>query len=300
MFKKIEKTQFPPRQWAIVGHPGCGKSTFGAQMTGPLLVIDSDHRFREVAHLAVGDVFQLSDNPADNVSAETIAHLLRTNMASSGVKTIVIDSLTSIITPLTIQAILDNDAGRNKNRVAAFKDKALAMRLLQDSITGTGTDTLWVYHMRNGLDGSARQVESTSISPIELARLRRSLNLQLRVVTAGDKRGLKVDWARRGRQGMTLWDDSGAWVGMPAKIEQAVYGGLSQEEMKNIESLTPTSFTGPEAAIAWGLEQGCYRDAVHAQNAYAKVKREKQPKTPEEMWVAWTAEVQSRLGEQVS
>ena len=47
-----------------------------------------------------------------------------------------VDSLTAIITPLITAAILNNDAGRNKNKVASFKPKALAMRLLQDAITG--------------------------------------------------------------------------------------------------------------------------------------------------------------------
>ena len=31
-FQKMSKTQYPPRQWALVGYPGAGKSTFAAQM----------------------------------------------------------------------------------------------------------------------------------------------------------------------------------------------------------------------------------------------------------------------------
>lgn len=46
------------------------------------------------------------------------------------------------------------------------------MRLLQDTVTGWGVDTLWIYHLRSGLDGQARQVESTTISVVELARCR--------------------------------------------------------------------------------------------------------------------------------
>lgn len=298
-FSKIDKskTLLPPRQWALVGYPGSGKSTFAAQMAGPLLVVDSDHRFQEVARFASGDVYEISANPADHMDAEIISGLVRDNIDGSAVRTIVVDSLTSIITPLVVQAILDNDAGRNKNRAAAFKDKALAMRLLQDSITGTGRHTLWIYHLRDGLDGQAKHVESASISPVELARLRRSLNMQLRIIEKDDKRGIRVDWARCGRSGMTLWDESGCWLDMPAKIEQAVYAGLSLDDMSRIEESAPITFAGPEDAIAWGVEQECFRDAVHAQNAYNKVKADKKPAAASDMWRLWVDEVERRKAE---
>jgi len=299
MFKKMDKTAtvLPPRQWALVGYPGSGKSTFATQMVGPLLVVDSDHRFQEVAPMAVSDVYEVSENPEDHADPEAVASLLKSNIKGSGVKTIVIDSLTSILTPRVIAAIMDNDAGRNKNRVSAFKDKALAMRLLQDSITGTGCNTLWIYHLRTGMDGNAKERETTTISPVELARLRRSLNMQLKGVQQGEKRGILVEWARRGRSGMTLWDDSGKWLGAPEKIEQAVYGGLTVEDMERIEGEDPTSFASVAIAIAWGDEKGCFNDAVHTQNSYEELKRLKQPKTAQEMWSLWIAEVNKRVEE---
>lgn len=293
-FQKMQ-TKLPTRQWAIVGHPGSGKSTFAAQMQSPMVVIDADHRFAEVMRHVAGDVFSLSDNASDNVDAERVAALLRQNMAGSGVRTIVIDSLTAIIVPLVTAAVMDNDAGRNKNRSAAFKPKALAMRLLQDAITGYGVDTLWVYHLRSGMNGQAQAIETTSISTVELARLRRSLNMQLRVVEQAGKRGVVVDWARCGRSGLTLWDDTGCWKGMPERIEQAAYGGLTVEDMERIADSVPTSFVSAQAAIAWGFEQGAFNDAVHAQNAYDKLKGEKSPKTASEMWSLWIIEVQERL-----
>lgn len=296
-FKKLDKMQFPPRQWALYGPPGAGKSSFAAQMVGPLLVVDSDHRFTEVARLAKDDVFMLSNDPSDNVNAERIAALLKENMAGSGIKTIVVDSLTSIITPLVVEAIMDNDAGRNKNRVSAFKDKALSMRLIQDTITGFGVHTLWIYHTRTSMNSKAEEKESTSVSVVELARLRRSLNMILKVVEDGDRRGVYVEWARRGRNGMTLWDDSGCWRDMPAKIETAVYGGLTVEDMERIEESTPSSFVSPEDAIAWGFNKGAFRDAVHAQHSYEKVKREKAPKSAAEMWRYWIENVQQHLDE---
>jgi hypothetical protein len=296
-FKKIDVSGHPPRHWSIVGFPGSGKSSFSAMMDGPLLAIDADHRFNEVARLAAGDVFQLSDVPADMVDAGRIAQLLASNMPGSGVRTVVIDSLTSIIAPLVTAAQMDNDAGVNKNRVAAFRGKALALRLLQDVVSKWGTDVLWVYHLRTGLDGKANPQEVTSISVTELARLRRSLNMILRIVTDGPKRGVLVEWARRGRQGVTLWDESGRWLGMPERIEVAVYDGLSQTEQDAIEQGTPKSFAGPEDAIAWGWEAGCFRDARHAKLAYDKLKSELQPKSAALMWSAWVFDVERRLAE---
>ena len=178
--------------------------------------------------------------------------------------------------------------------MASYKAKALALRLLQDAVTAWGTDTLWIYHTRQGLDGHAREVESTTISAVDLARLRRSLNMTLRVIAHGDKRGIVVDWARRGRSGITLWDETGAWRGMPERIEAAVYDGLTQTEQEAMEKAIPTKFSGPNAAIAWGFEMGAFRDAVHAANAYELVKREQQPKTAAEMWKLWTDSVLAR------
>ena len=294
-FKKMDKSAsvLPPRQWALVGYPGSGKSTFATQMAGPLLVVDSDHRFQEVARLAADDVFEVSEKPEDHGDAERIADLLKENIVGSGVQTIVIDSLTSILSPLVVEAIMDNDAGRNKNHVSAFKDKALAMRLLQDSITGTGCNTLWIYHLRDTRDAKANAVTTTSISVVELARLRRSLNMQLKIVEDDNGlRGVKVEWARAGQSGMTLWDESGVWADMPSKIEQAVYAyGVKEAEGPRI------MFAGPEDAIAWGFEQGCYRDAVHAKNSYDRLKADTKPASAAEMWRAWIAKVEQHMAE---
>ncbi len=233
-FKKMERPKYPPRLWSLVGYPSSGKSTFAAQMIGPKLVIDADHRFTEVLGESQEDVYQLSDNPADNVDPDKITHILGKNMPGSGVKTVVVDSLTAIITPLVVQAMRDQDAGRSKNLVASFRTKALAMRQLQDAVTRWGTDVLWIYHLQDSRDGKAKELTRATISQTELARLTRSINLQLQLVTEGannqGRRGVKVIWARRGRSGMTIWDDSGYWNGICEKVEAAVYDGLSKTE----------------------------------------------------------------------
>jgi hypothetical protein len=312
-FKKLDSSACPRRRWGLVGFPGSGKSTFAARMRGPLLVIDADHRFDEVAGLAAAGVYQLSDTPADNVIVDRIDQCLRANMPGADVRTIVIDSLTAILAPLVTRALVDNDAGRNKNKSAAFRDKALAMRLLQDAVGLWGTDCLYVYHLQEGRDANGRAQTTTTVSRTELARLMRSLNMGLRLVqaplersSAGQegqppapgqgqgRRGVLVEWARRGRSGLTLWDESGRWEGMPERIEQAVYGGLSREQQDELERAIPAGFAGPEQAIAWGLEQGAFESLQYARNAYDALKGEHKPSTAAEMWALWTADVLAR------
>ena len=299
-FAQMERPKYPPRQWALVGYPGAGKSTFAAAMRAPLLVIDADHRFSEVVTLAGGPVYSVSDNPADHADPRRIAQLLAENMPGSGVRTVVIDSLTAIVAPLTTAAVMANDRNENKNRVAAFKDKALAVRLLQDGITAHGVDSLWIYHYRTARDAQARETVTTTIPAVELARLRRSLNLVLAITEEGGRRGVCVEWARRGRSGLTLWDDSGRWAEMPERIETAVYDGLTQAEREKIEAGTPAGFSGPEEAISWGYEAGAFRDAVHAKNAYEKLKTEVRPASAGEMWAAWIKDVERRRAELTS
>lgn len=298
-FKKMQINRYPPRLWALVAPARAGKSTFATQMRGPILPIDADGRFAEVAALVKGDVYQFSSNPADNSNPARIAEILAENMSRSGVATIVIDSLTAIITPLVTQAIQDNDAGINKNRMSSFRAKALAMRQLQDSISRYGCDTLWIYHTQEARDNKANQVTRATIPPTERARLFRSLNLDLAIVENGKRRGVKVVWARRGRAGMVLWDDTARWTGMPEKIERAVYDGLSEAEQEEIET-RPRSFPSPEAAINWGLEQGAFNAIQHARNAYDKLKAEHKPGKASEMWALWIADVERRLAEQAT
>lgn len=302
MFKKMDKSALPPRQWLLIGHPGVGKSTFSAQMKSPILAIDTDRRYAEVASLCPGTVYDLADSDDDGIDmtdASQMAAVLKKNLPGSDVKTIVFDSVTAFLTPKVVTAILDNDSGKNKNRVTGFKDKALSMRLLEDTITNAGVNVLWIAHRRATRDSQAREIEVDSISTVELARLRRCLNMELEIVTEGKKFGVKVRWARNGRSGMTLWDETGVWKGMPEKIEEAVYGGLTKEDMRRIENEIPKKFNSPEDAVAWGFEQGCFRDAVHSKNAYDKLKTDKKPKSAQDMWDAWLANIALRKAEKI-
>ena len=294
MFKQMQAPQFPPRQWAIYGAAGSGKSHFASQMKAPSLVIDADARFTEQLRNAAGPVYQLSDEHTDNTDPDTIARLLRENLPGSGVRTIVVDSLTAILRPKINTAMSDIEHGRAKNKIAAFRDKAMTMSLLQDAVTSGGADTLWIWHTHESRDANAKLVMRASIPETELVRLRRSLNAILKLEVGDDgKHTLLVEWARNGKCGMRLTDTVGGWRGMPELVEQAMYS----EGVK--EAATPTLFSNPAEAIAWGFEQGCFRDAMHAKNAYEETRRLKNPKSAAEMAALWIDEVNTRVAEKL-
>jgi len=298
VFQKYVKPQYPRRQWLIEGEPDTGKSTFITQMRKPILPIDADQRFAEVVHLAE-EVYQLSDNPADNISVDRIAEILYEQMPGSDVGTIAVDSLTTIFAPLVMQAVRGNEQGKNKNRVAVFKEKATAIRLLQDVVTGWGTDTAWIYHLVRGRDAKANEVVKTSITALELSRIMRSVNMRVRLSQDGVYKA-EVIWARCGRSGIVLEDTVGYWKDMPEKIEAAVYDGLSQDDMERLECEPPEIFPSPVEAIRWAMDQTdengqpVFKEEAHAENTYEKVRRETNPQTAREMRDAWVEEVMQR------
>lgn len=302
-FQKMQKQKYPARLWGLVGYPGAGKSTFATQMQSPLVVVDADQRFGEVFPLVSGDVYRVSEIAHENTDPHAITKNLAANMPAlaatlSGARgTIVIDSLTAILAPRVVAAMVAKERGEVKSLGAAFKDKALAMRELQDGVTRWGCDALWIFHLHDASDDKGNAQTKTTVSALELVRLTRSINMQLQVVIENKKRGIKVTWCRSGRDGMTLWDDSGKWIGMPERIEQACYDGLSQEDMDRKELSAPETFASPEVAMAWGVAQGAFENEAHARNAYEKIKREQNPQNARHMAALWNADVQRRIGE---
>ena len=78
----------PRRAWALIGEAGSGKSTFTTQLRGPLLIIDADARYQEVRHHHSGDVYSLSDQPADYHDPLRIAEILDEKMPGEEIGTI--------------------------------------------------------------------------------------------------------------------------------------------------------------------------------------------------------------------
>lgn len=283
-FKKLQQ-KLPPRVWLLKGRSRSGKSVFSMNMRGPLLPIDADNKLFGSQQYAVGEVMEFSDNHADAVNVASIESILEANMPGSGIKTIIVDSVTPILEPLIMKGMENTSGGMGR-----WQAKSAAMKKLTYACTKWGGDVLFIYHIDDSMNSSAKMVEKTSITPVELARLNKHFNMSLSVVEEGNRRGIRVDYAQHGKYGMTIWDDNGYWRGVPEKIEEAVYAGgvLDQPER-------PTSFASPDLAIAWGMAQGCFRDELHAKNAYEKVKLEQKPKTAAEMAAYWLAEVDKRV-----
>lgn len=298
--KVVAGESYPPRLWSLAGYPNSGKSSFALRMRGPIVVVDADHRIAEtVRQTGTGNVYQLGGDPADMTDPRRIAAGLKRDMRDSGIRTIVVDSLTAIIAPVVSEAMAVAESGESTNRIAPFKAKAMAMRTLQHAVSAYGTDTLWIFHYRDIRNAKAEVATANSVSTVELARLRASLNMELSTVRQGDHLGIRIDWARTGRSGLVLWDESGTWLNMPERIEEAAYSGLSAMEREAIAKAAPAVFPSPAAAIAWAHEQKAFNDAVHAQAAYEKLRREAAPDSAAEMAQLWVADVQRRLTERL-
>jgi hypothetical protein len=300
-FKRVDKETLPPRRWALKGRYGDGKSTFILAMRQPALIVDADGRRHE---LKGGELYELSEEPADNRSVERIQDILDQNMPGSNIKTIAIDSVTSLIGSSIARAMLDNAADRNRNKNQAWVDKAEKMRLLQDSVTAHGTDVLWVWHLEDAQLNGQPHVRET-LPETERERLFRSLNASLRIVRENDRRGIFVEWSREGPSGMVIWDELGHWNGVPERIEAVLYGrgdakptppkpvtaehasADSGDSAKGPQTENVLTFYSPAEAISWAVEQGAFPDAFAAEIAYDQLRGEMKPRNAREMYIAW-------------
>ena len=301
-FKKLAETQIrPARRWALIGFPGDGKSSFAAQMQTPILPIDVDGRFREVEHLANGDVFALSENREENNDVQAIDILLEKHMPDSGVRTIVVDSVTPIYQRITrrVQVAIQEGDLDGKNKSSPHQVKANVMALLGTSVTSYGTDTLWIWHL-NDTNFNGQSKIAQSISETERDRLRKFLNAELHVlVDKNGRRGITIAWSRSGHgTGQTIYDtqenfDAGSfWKGMPERIEAVIYPTPTAKRPEPVAE-NARSFASPADAVKWGATQLNATDEEVVE-IYNSVKALAQPKTSREMWAAWVAEIEKR------
>ncbi len=263
----------PNRLWAIEGFAGDGKSLFTTRLAMPMAVIDADNKYQDAVYESgITEAFTIASKKESwkMRDVDEINTILHSNMKSNPVGTILVDSLTPIIQRIIVDTQSDNSYTKGSD----WKEKANAMKRLSDVTTAWGSDVVFIYHI-NPLSvdafGKEQKENTRSVTDLELARLRKFLNAQLRIVRDGEKRGVKVVWSRLGRSGETLWDESGTWEDMPEKIEAYMYDDLSQEEKQVISSGT---FNTPVDAIAFAMESGKYKDEQHAKNDYAKAKKQ--------------------------
>jgi hypothetical protein len=296
-FTNLKKQAQQRRMWALIGRAGVGKSTFLTQCRGPLVVADPDGRFYEVARLCADEVLGISEKPADHHDPLRIAKLLDENMPSVTAGTIVLDSMTAILAPIVARIQEEIDRGQHKNKAAAWKPKAQALRLIQDALAKWGVDFVIVYHEQESLNGEGKMRVTNTVSPLEEARLMRSLNATIRLSQDGRGRYAEVVWCRSGRTGR-VYDEAGMWKGVPEKLDALMWSNLTASEQAVADGKEPPAyFTNPQDAWQWGFAQGCFKDMAHAQNAYEELKREKKPKDAGEMRALWVADVERRVKE---
>lgn len=226
MLIKLDRNAYPPRHWVLAGRPWAGKSTFLTAMRGALLIIDADRRAQEIAR-RVAEVFVLGREREASADPLFIAKRLA-DEDLSGIGTVAVDSLTAIYEPLVAMAMAENKAGANRNKLAAFDEKARAVRLIQDAVTATGRDCVFVLHKLTRRDPvSAGAYEDYSLSRTERERLGRSTNawIELGVEEGTNRRYARVIHSRFGARGAVVYDEEGDWRGVPERLEAAMYEG---------------------------------------------------------------------------
>jgi hypothetical protein len=75
----------------------------------------------------------------------------------------------------------------------------------------------------------------------------------------------------------------------------AAFGGAAKAS-----DLDNGAFRSPTDAVSWGMTQDVFKARQHADNAYKKLKEEREPKSAAEMAAWWRADVARRYAEKVA
>lgn len=222
-----------PRHWVVRGAPNTGKSTFLTALRGPVVVIDADQRARELVGRGTAEIWPFSTTAYENCDPYIIAQILTRNREDFAreVRTIAVDSVSGILTPIVARAMEGNKRGLNKNKVAAFVEKTQVLRLIQDPLANTGCDIIYIWHEEQAFDNNAKRVTHQTVPKLERERLQRSLNaLLVADIDAEGRRRLRIGWSRSGYgHGQAFVDTAGGWAGIPEQIDAALAGAARQE-----------------------------------------------------------------------
>ncbi len=207
--------------WLLISRPGDGKSTFASKMSPEYLVFDFDGRWSEQERTACGKSHIISSGDVIEVCQE--AHRRLPDLRGK-VGTVVVDSGTSVMD--YVQAVGRLKAVDGKGSLNdAHRLKADTMRALRGAVASYHCNSLWIFHLEDGLMNGKAQVRST-ISKTEIERLKLALNAILSIVRQGSKRGIKIEWCRYNQgtrpdgaaSGQVVWDTEGYWIGVPQRL----------------------------------------------------------------------------------
>lgn len=212
----------------LISRMGDGKSTFAAQMDPDYIVLDFDGRWVEQKDNQRGTSHVIQNNDVLEAVYEMNKHL---KSVGDKVKTVVIDSGTAVLDYIQAMGRLEEDkaksAGRKFNINMTHRLKADTMRVLKGAVQRFHANSLWIFHLEDGMYGGKEKVRTT-IPSTELERLKQSLNAVITIVTnKSGMRGVRIEWCRYHKDaaaGSIIWDTQGMWKGVPEKLEQFIHG----------------------------------------------------------------------------
>lgn len=288
---RAKKPDMPKLLVQLYGPSGSGKTLLASKMPGSKLVFDADGRFMDQAS-EDDEIYFAYETAAENMKITNITAALSQTVAGSDIANIIIDTMTTPFQDLI-------DSVEKMTGRPAKTHKASVMKGLRRELFGYNKNVLVIFHTHVHGDGmSSNTTEGKTLSDIELGRFDMFTNMTLKVMIDQNtgQRGVLVERNRFGHSGITVWDDTGRWDGFWEKLQAEVYKGLTRADMDKIASSTPTTFADKAAAWAWGMEQGCFNDVLHAKNAMAEMESTTEI-APDELWGAWVVEVQRRVAE---
>lgn len=212
-----------PRHWLLISRRGEGKSTFAAAMSPEYLVGDLDGRWKEQEDRAPGKSHVIKENrPVQLVKA--MDSLLPSLFGK--VQTVIYDSGTAVLDFVQAMGRLQADeakASKTKfNNDTLNRQKADIMRALRLAALKWQCDVLWIFHIEDGMK-EGKATERTTISKIEMDRMKANLNAVLTIVRdKNGTRGIRVEWCRYNNDaaaGQIVWDTEGNWRGVPEKLD---------------------------------------------------------------------------------
>lgn len=227
-----------PRHWALIGRRSSGKSTFLTAMAQKILVIDLEGRAREIEGVNGAQVMTL-DLP-DRHDAFQISREIGANaqeIHQQDIRLIGVDSLTTILKRDNAAAMTTNQRGLLKNSAAAFVDKSLNLRLIQESAVSLGLDIALIWHLEEGRDSRGQTKVDQTVGPMERERLRRSLNAAIVLEHKNGRRTARISWSRsfgNTLQAVQVEDTLGFWKGVPEQLDLLLQHGLPVTASQNV------------------------------------------------------------------
>ena len=236
----LKKTRIP-RQWLLLARHNAGKSTFAAAMNPEYLTLDMDGRWAEQ------DLDTKSHVVTDTDPLKIIDRMesLRGKLMGK-VGSVVIDSGTGVLDYLQSKGRLmeqaAKDANQKFNKDSINRMKADTMRVLRLAALRWKCDVVWIFHIEDG-QYQGENKERTTISKIEIERMKQNLNAILTIVQdKTGKRGIRIEWCRYNNNaaaGHVIWDEKGKWAGVPDLVADFC------EHYKGTEGYTGKQYSSP-------------------------------------------------------